>query len=212
MLNDIFATSMSGEYRTRDGENIVEQGSWSYKGYGNAEIDMKAEGESGADDLRYAIMLHSAERQLNYVECNARWSENGSDQSRHMHADISGYQIAVRLGDDDHPVGNVTAPDEAVYDGPSPIWLIHLMLTALPPVDREVTTPVVYFDAKRGALQGEFYRVSRKGLTVNVAVLDGKGEAIASKEIELSDDGCPRRIRSGERETEIVRLPHPLNP
>jgi hypothetical protein len=211
MLNDIFATSMAGEYTTRDGGTIVEQGSWSYQGYGNAEITMKAEGESNSDRLRFTLLLHSSERQLNTIEFNARWSQDGNEHRRDVHADIAGYQISLREGENDQPMGNLTAPDEAIYDGPSPIWLIHLMMTALPPVDREVTTPVIYFDAMRGALQGEFYRVSRKGLQVSLEVLDDSGERIGLKEIELSDDGCPRRISIGECETEISRIPHPTN-
>ena len=94
-----------------------------------------------------------------------------------------------------------------MYDGPSPIWLIHMMMTAPPPEDREITAPFVRLDAESGEFRQGFFRVSRKGPTVRLLELDKEGVEHDLHVISLAEDGCPRRIQSGTAEIEIVRTP-----
>jgi hypothetical protein len=208
MLNDIFATSMAGEYTTQRGETIAEHGTWEYKGYGNAEIRMSATGEIAGDSLKYDLMIHSAERQIDEVRLNFQQRQDGEDSRQQLRAVIAGHDIALEYNDGRNDrVGSLSAPEEAVYDGTSPIWMIHLMMVELPPEDREVITPVLYLDAHDGALEGRLYRFKRDGLLVEVVKMNEEGEERGRQSIELADDGCPRIIRSGDTTTEILRFP-----
>jgi hypothetical protein len=208
MLNDIFATSMAGEYTTRRGDTIAEQGRWDYTGYGNAEIRMTASGEISEDSLKYDLMIHSAERQLDEVTLNFRQVQDGHDTEQRLRAVIAAHDVAIEYNDGKNDrKGSLSAPEEAVYDGPSPIWMIHLMLVELPPEDREIITPVIYVDPRDGALEGGIYRLKRDGLRVDVVEMSAEGEERGRQSIELADDGCPRFIRNGDRTTEILRFP-----
>jgi hypothetical protein len=210
MLNDIFATSMAGEYTTQRGETIAEHGTWDYQGYGNAEIRMTASGEIPEDSLKYDLMIHSAERQLDEVTLNFRQVLEGeeTETQQRMRAVIGAHDIAIEYNDGRNDrIGSLNAPEEAVYDGTSPIWMIHLMMVGLPPEDRDVITPVLYLDARDGALEGRLYRLKRDGLHVDVVEMNAEGEERGRLSIELADDGCPQRIRSGDTTTEILRFP-----
>jgi hypothetical protein len=208
MLNDIFATSMAGEYRTQRGETITEHGTWDYKGYGNAEIRMTASGQMADDSLHYELMIHSAERQLDEVTLKFRQSQDGKDTEQRMRAVIASHDIAIEYNDGSNDrIGSLNAPEEAVYDGTSPIWMIHLMMVGLPPEDRAVITPVIYLDARDGTMEGRLYRLERNGLQVSVVEMNEEGEERGRQSIELADDGCPRLIKSGDTTTEILRFP-----
>jgi hypothetical protein len=206
MLNDIFATSMHGRYSTTEAGRIVEQGEWSYRGFGNAEITITASAERPDDALRFELRLHSAERQLDDVELRAL---EGEVPTRTLHAKIAGHVMTLESanGDGDESLGNLSVPPETVFDGPSPIWLIHLVMTAPPPTDRVVTTPVVRFMLEGGGAPGIFYRFTRDANRIAIAVLDDQGVETSSMSLRLDEDGCPRHIASGATETEILRLP-----
>jgi hypothetical protein len=208
MLNDIFATSMSGEYHTTGSDKTEERGTWEYVGYGNAEIRMTAKGESPSDGTSYELMIHSAERQLDEIEFRSnRGSGNGD--ADFFRATIAGHDMSVhRRSGDREQFGSITAPDESIHDGPSPIWMIHLMMIAPPPVDREIIAPVIYLDDKHEVVSGRFYRFRRDGLKVEVAQLNEEGELQDHFTIELADDGCPQMIHRNGATTEILRLPH----
>jgi hypothetical protein len=206
MLNDIFATSMHGRYITTGSGTIVEEGEWSYRGFGNAEITMAASAERPVESLRYELRLHSAERQLDEIYFR---SLTDDVPTRAFHAKMAGHVLMLATPDDDggEALGNLTVPPETVYDGPSPIWLIHLMMTAPPPTDRILTTPVVRFTLDTGEIEGDFYRIVRDGNTVSATHLDKEGAEVGSIVLTLDEDGCPRRIVCGATETEILRLP-----
>jgi hypothetical protein len=206
MLNDIFATSMHGRYSTTESGRIVEQGEWSYRGFGNGEITMSASAERPVECMNYELRLHSAERQLDEIYFR---SLTDDVPTRAFHAKIAGHILTVAAPEDDggDVIGNLTVPPETVYDGPSPIWLIHLVMTAPPPTDRLLTTPVVRFSLDSGELGGLYYRIEREGNNIAASVLDEKGNAQGGITINLAEDGCPKRIVAGATETEILRLP-----
>src|SRR5687768_3909994 len=139
MLNDIFATSMHGRFATTEAGTLVESGEWSYRGYGNAELALTASGERPAENLRYELRLHSVERQLDEIFFR---SLAGEQPTRSFHATIAGHVLSLTAPnvDGDSAVGNLAVPPETIYAGPSPIWLLHLVMTAPPPRDRAVTT------------------------------------------------------------------------
>ena len=206
MLNDIFATSMTGRFETtRDGE-VVERGNWSYRGYGNAEITMTADAETTTTGVRYDVRLHSAERQVD--EFFVRESE-GDRARQEFRALVAGHTVSLSTVDAGGATveGTVQVPDETIYDGPSPVWLIHLVMTAPPPTDKVINTPVVRYDIGRGELVGGAYIVSRNGNTVFIQVVDDEGNHRDDLIVELAEDGCPRFIRSSGAVTEIVRIP-----
>jgi hypothetical protein len=206
MINDIYATSMHGRYTTTESGRLVEQGEWSYRGFGNAEITMAASAERPVESLRYELRLHSAERQLDEVYFR---SLTDDVQTRAFHAKLAGHVLTLATPEDDggEVIGNLTVPPETIYDGPSPIWLIHLAMTAPPPTDRLLTTPVVRFSIDSGELGGLFYRLEREGNDIAACMLDEEGTEKGTIRIALAEDGCPKRIVCGATETEIVRLP-----
>lgn len=206
MLNDIFATSMHGRYSTTESGRLVEQGEWTYRGFGNAEITLSASAERPDESLRYELRLHSVERQLDEVYFR---SLTDDVPTRAYHAKVAGHILTVATPEEDggEVIGNLSVPSETVYVGPSPIWLVHLVMTAPPPTDRLVTTPVVSFDIDSGELRGGFYRLEREGNIIAACVLDEKGNERGTITLTLAEDGCPKRIVSGDVDTEIVRLP-----
>ncbi len=209
MLNDIFATSMGGHFQTTSGGAVVEGGTWSYRGYGSAEIAMTAESTLADGGIRYAIDIHSAERQLDAITMNV-WGKDGGEKLR-LGASIAGHQIELLVKDGDaERSGTLTVPDETVYNGPSPIWFVHLFLASPPPADRTVVTPFVALGLHADAISSGFYRVTRAGEMVTMELLNNDGETQSTIEVTLSDDGCPTLIRSGKVVTEIVRVPQSL--
>jgi hypothetical protein len=206
MINDIFATSMHGRYSTNQSGRLIEEGEWTYRGFGNAEIAMTASATRPVDGSAYELRLHSVERQLDGI---AFRSTGGDLPTRAFEAKITGHIVTVSAPGDEgkEETGNFSVPPETIYDGPSPIWLIHLVMTAPPPTDRMPTTPVVRFGLATGELVGGFYRIERAGNDVTATVLDKDGSQIDTLSILLAEDGCPTRIVRGDLETEIVRLP-----
>lgn len=210
MMRDIFATGMGGTFTSRKGDQVLQDGRWSYEGYGNAEIRMEAVGQSVDGGHQYAVRLHSAERAIDSVHCKVTWTEDGREVMQHFDADIVGLDVTIRtMRGDESFEGSISIPDQTFFDGPSPIWLIHAMMTDLPPEDREITAPVAAFDPRTGALVGGFYRFIRSGLTVTAHRLDEEGRQIDQVEIRLADDGCPTSIVADDVITEIVRVPRP---
>ncbi len=209
MINDIFATSMGGTYQRREGDRIIETGSWGYRGFGNAEIELKADGEMPNEHLKYSVTIHSAELQLGDVRCRSVWRSTDGEETRELSAVIAGKEVRLNLdeGDGRPKEGTWSVPDETIYTGPSPIWLIHLCMTALPPHDRQVTTPVISFDAMNGVMEGGFFRIARTGPDLHIDILDTEGRLVDHRDIHLADDGCPVRITGPRSEIEIVRLP-----
>jgi hypothetical protein len=203
MINDIFATSMHGRYTTSANGTIVETGEWTYRGYGNAEITMSATADRADANLRYELRLHSVERQLDEIF----FRPHGEAGPRPFHARIAGHIVSINEPDGEALLGNLNVPPETVYDGPSPIWLVHLVMTAPPPTDREITTPVVRLSLDDGEFHGGFYRLERSGNNIAVSKLDKEGVALGSMSVILAEDGCPRRVVTDGSETEIVRLP-----
>lgn len=206
MLNDIFATSMHGRFSTTDSGQVVERGEWSYRGFGNAELTLAASSERPVDNVRYELRIHSAERQLD--EIFFRTLTDGSP-TRAFHSKIAGHVMTIATPEDDggELIGNLSVPPETVYDGPSPIWLIHLMMTAPPPTDRSLTTPVVRFSVESGEIGGCFFKLERRENDITIRELDGDGTETDIIAVTLDEDGCPRLITRGTLETEIVRLP-----
>jgi hypothetical protein len=210
MLNDIYALSMGGRFESRRDGAIVEQGTWSYRGHGNAEITLEASTGPGPAPFLYDVRLHSAERQIDEFQCDSSSGDSGADSRRSITARVTGHIVELKvMNADGEPFsGNVNVPVETIYDGPSPIWMIHLMMTALPPADHEVSTPFVRLDPVSGGMTEGFFRVWRNGSIVKLLEMNIDGESVEEWEIELSDDGCPRFIRNSLIEQEIIRTPH----
>lgn len=208
MMHDIFATSMGGSYETRAGEELIERGSWNYRGYGNAEIAMDADGELVRSQDRYAIKLHSVERQVDDITLTT-WNDQDAARKLVIHAVVAGHDISVSVsdGDDDVKEGNISVPDETIYDGPSPLWVVHLMMVSMVPEDQVITTPFVRFGLTADDVRGGFYQVERKGPLVTFTALDTDGSSQGRVEIDLADDGVPMVIRDGDFRTEIIRIP-----
>jgi hypothetical protein len=212
MLNDIYALSMGGHYESRRDGEIIERGTWSYKGHGNAEITLEASTGPGPAPILYEVRVHSAERQIDEFQCE---SGPGGDSSssgagrQSISAKVTGHLVEMRVNNQDgEPFeGVVSVPPETVYDGPSPVWMIHLMMTAPPPADREVTTPFVRLDPLTGGMTEGFFRVWRSDATVRLLELNIDGEEVEEWELELADDGCPRFIRNSRMEQEVIRVP-----
>ncbi|MEP7219147.1 MAG: hypothetical protein ABI876_09535 [Bacteroidota bacterium] len=206
MLNDIFAASMSGHYETSSGGAIIERGTWSYRGFGSAEIEMKAGAERPADALRFAVELHSAERQIDRFTIATR--DQATDQQKiAIKASIAGHLLTVDFSDPSGTHnGTLSFPDETIHLGPSPIWFIHLMLVDLIPTDRVITTPFIRYGLDSNSIGSGFYRVSRAGLDVRMELIDETGTVESVVEILLAEDGCPKKIMDGETTTEVVRL------
>ncbi len=210
MMHDIFATSMAGSYETRAGEELLERGSWNYRGYGNAEIAMHAEGESADGEERYRLDLHSVERQVDDILLCSWIPDDENVQGKfEVRVAVAGHELNVSVndGDGDAKEGVISVPDETIYDGPSPIWLIHLMMVSPMPADRVVTTPFVRFGLNADEVRGGFYRVARRDSLISMTELDEEGVEQGTVEIELADDGVPMTIRDGAYRTDVVRIP-----
>lgn len=217
MLNDIFATSMGGTYNTREGEELIERGTWSYRGHGSAEITVNALADRPLEGLSFEVTLHSAERQIGLISLEM-WESGMQDEKITVRAHIAGQQMAIQLLDAEgnKHEGNLSVPEETVFLGPSPVWLVHLMMTAPLPEDRTITTPYVAFGLHGDDVEGGFYRLERRGGVVLIAVLDADGNeiipadignGIPGLEVILADDGCPEIIRAGRVVTELIRVP-----
>lgn len=206
MLNDIFAASMSGHYETSSDGAVVERGTWSYRGFGSAEIELKAGAERPGDALRFAVEIHSAERQIDRFTISSRDQATGQQQIA-MKASIAGHLITVDYTDaaGTHN-GSLSFPDETIHLGPSPIWFIHLMLVDVIPTDRVITTPFIRYGLDPDSISSGFFRVSRAGLDVRMELIDDTGAVESVVEILLADDGCPQKITAGGTTTEVVRL------
>jgi len=200
---------MEGTFETRRGEEIVEKGTWSYRGFGNAEIELHADGEIPQEHLRYDVRIHSAERQLEHVRATSFAVGHDGDRPHSLSAVIAGSEIQLTVIDPDGSSreGRLSVPDETVYDGISPIWLIHLFIVDLPPADRQVVTPVISFGPRHGAVEGAFYRVRRDGAEAILETLDEAGRMTERRHVLLAEDGCPTRIESADTVTDIVRIP-----
>jgi hypothetical protein len=214
-MNDIYATSMAGSYVTRDGDRLVEQGKWSYRGYGNAEVTMEATGE--LDGINFSLEFHSVETRADHVRLAIRQKED-ADRVTTIRADIAGRSLDVKVEgvDGETHSGTLDVPEGVIFDGPSPIWLIHTMIVDPIPGDRTIVNPFIRFGAHPDEeLTGGFYRFERDGHTVTVALLDEDGNERVPEETEggspitvlLHDDGFPSTILSGRFRTEIVRDP-----
>ena len=218
MIKDIYATSMHGHYTTTRADGDIETGRWSYRGYGNAEIELIAESDCSDNvETCLRVVVHSAERQLDAFEIDTRWNENTARRHVRLLGEKEGIYLKLRgEGLADEPLdAEFDLPPETIIDGPSPLFLIHLMMTALPAEDREVTTPVVKVSERVGEFTSGFYRVSRSGRDIAIVELDKQGEELGSISIRVADDGCPERIERARRlterhaeHTEIVRTPH----
>ena len=210
MLNDIYALSMGGRFESRRDGAVVEQGTWSYRGHGNAEITLEASNAPGPAQLLYEVRVHSVERQIDEFQCESSSGEAGVTSRRSVAARVTGHTVELKASNSDAEpfAGIVNVPVETVYDGPSPVWMIHLMMTALPPSDHEVTTPFVRLDPLSGGMTEGFFRVWRSGSLVKLLELNIDGESVDEWEIEISDDGCPRFIRNSRMEQEIIRVPY----
>ena len=206
MINDIYATSMHGRYTTTESGRVVETGEWTYEGFGNAELTLSATAERPEEGLRYELRIHSVERQLDEVYFRSHTDDVPMNS---FSARIAGHIMTVATPDEDGAelIGNLDVPPETVFDGPSPIWLVHLVMTAPPPSDRFLTTPVVRFNIDRGVLNGGFYRIARRDNTITASMLDEKGVERGDFTLTLAEDGCPKSIVCGVLETEILRLP-----
>lgn len=212
MLNDIYALTMGGHYVSRRDGQIVEQGTWSYRGHGNAEITLEASTAAGPGPIAYDVRLHSAERQIDEFHCLSRSSESPSETRRTVAARVTGHMVEMKvMNEEGDPFeGTVSVPPETVYHGPSPIWMIHLMMTAPPPADHEVTTPFVRLDPVTGGMSEGFFKVWRSDLLVRLLELNVDGEEVEEWEIEMADDACPRFIRNRLIEQEIIRVPQTI--
>jgi hypothetical protein len=217
MLNDIYATSMSGTYQTREGEEQIERGTWSYRGHGSAEITVHALAERGLEGVDFEVTVHSAERQVGLVSLEM-WESGIDDERITVRAHIAGSQMDIQIVDAEGSKheGTLSVPDETVFLGPSPVWLVHMMMTSPVPEDRAITTPYVAFGLHGDDVEGGFYRLTRHGNIVSIAVLDADGaeiipadigNGVPGLEIILADDGCPEIIRSGRVVTDLVRVP-----
>jgi|GEM_PF-4192672 len=208
MLHDIFATSMSGTYETRMGDELVERGSWSYRGYGNAEIALEASGERISGGRMFSVRLHSVELQADQFAI-ASWTGVEEQERIEIRGEIAGSDINLHItgaGGDLHE-GRVSVPEETVYGGPSPIWLIYQMIATPVPDDRVITTPFVRFGLDADDTGGGFYRVSRSGLHIVMTELDEDGAEIGRLDVDVADDGCPTIIRHGDLVTTVTRVP-----
>ncbi|MBC8144977.1 MAG: hypothetical protein H7X80_05280 [bacterium] len=206
MINDIFATSMQGRFIVRNSGDVVEQGEWTYRGFGNAEIAMTAVAERVDGGLNYELRIHSVERQLDDIQFR---SQSGGVPTRAFNAKIAGHTMTLATPDEHggEEIGNLALPPETIFDGPSPIWFIHLALTAPPPTDRVVTTPIIRFNISTGDFDGGFYRLKSDGKDVSVSALDTDGVETGTLAFTISDDGFVSQIRVGESEIEVQRLP-----
>lgn len=209
MIHDIFATSMEGTFETRRGAEVIEKGSWSYRGFGNAEIEMGADGEFPAESVRYTLRIHSAERRLEHVMAVVQTVGREDDRRQTLSANIAGGEMQLTITDPDSSSreGRLSVPDEVIYDGISPIWLIHLLMTFPPPTDRQVVAPVLSFDPRVGAVTGRFCDIRSDGNHVVIETVDESGERSQRRLVFLADDGCPVRIESNDTVTDIVRIP-----
>lgn len=211
MINDIYATSMHGHYhRTADG-SVVERGSWSYRGYGNAEIELTADVQcNDAVGSRFRLRVHSAERQIDAFDVERSWTENTAERRSSIHAVRDGMFLRIEADGfgSEHLSGELELPPESIFDGPTPIWLIHLMMTALPPEDRTTTSPVITVRIDGSEFGGGFYTVSRSGADVQFTAIDSDGNATESWTVHVADDGCPERVTGNGTAVEIVRTPH----
>ncbi len=210
MLKDIFATSMRGHFTTTSADGTQERGQWSYRGYGNAEIELFS--QAAVDDRRATvtrITLHSAERQVDQFEIATAWTENTGEHDLQLLAEKEGIYLRLSVdGMEDHPLeGQFELPPETVVDGPSPVFIMHLLLTAMPPEDRSTTTPVVWITPHASELETGFYRVSRTGRHIAIEVLDDDGSFRGAIRVDVADDGCPELIDRDGTLTQIVRTP-----
>lgn len=204
--------SMSGNYETRIGERIIEQGSWSYQGHGNAEIAMEASGERVEGGMMFSVTMHSVELQTDLFTISSWIGRENQEHKTSIRGEIAGYTINLHISGGDGTVhdGSVAVPEETVYDGPSPIWLIHLMMTWPLPVDRVITAPFVRFGLSADDNDVGFYRFSRGDSRVLIDELDSEGIEQRRIEIELADDGCPTSIRRGDMLTQVIRVPEAI--
>lgn len=204
--------SMSGNYETRTGEQIIEKGSWSYQGHGNAEIAMEASGERLEEGVRFSTTMHSVELQTDLFTISCWTGGETQEHQTIIHGEIAGYTINLHIsgGDGTQHDGAVSVPEETIYNGPSPIWLIHLMMTWPLPDDRIVTAPFVRFGLGADDNDGGFYRFSRAHKRVLIDELDSEGNERHRLEIELADDGCPISIRRGDVFTQVIRVPEAI--
>jgi len=221
MLNDIFAMAMAGTYETRDGDTVIERGAWRYRGHGSAEITLSASAERPVEGTGFSLELHSAERQLDGIALDI-WEKRAADKKMQIKVLISGHQLDISFTDSDgvRHQGVLSCPDETVFMGPSPIWMVHLMLTAPIPSDRMITTPYVALGLHGEDIEGGFYRITRVANRVSIAVLDADGNeilpadignGIPGLEVIVTDDGVPATIRAGRFVTELVRIPEALH-
>lgn len=209
MMRDIFATSMGGTFEMKAADTLIETGRWSYQGYGNAEIGMEAEGEILESGLRYSLRIHSAEYQMGSVNYRAVWSEDGEEVIQEFQAEIVGVDVKIKTTRGSETFdGDLTIPDATIFDGPSPIWMIHTMLTTPPPGDRQITAPVAVFDPKTGGVVGGLFRFQRTGSEVAVTRMDEDGDVVDHLTIHLADDGCPQSMHARQWEMAILRTPH----
>jgi hypothetical protein len=209
MLNDIFATSMGGHFQTTEDGAVIERGTWSYRGYGSAEIALHAEAELPRTGARYTLDIHSAETQLDTIALTAL--KGDGSKSLDLRVSIAGHEFDLSVDDGaEKREGHLSVPDETIYDGPSPIWLIHLLIVDPIPEDRTVVTPFVALGLSAEEIRSGFFRVSRAGLEITMEVLDNDGNPESTVQVTVADDGCPELVRSGNTVTEIVRVPQTL--
>jgi hypothetical protein len=181
---------------------------------------MNAKAERPAEHLSFDVMIHSAERQLGRMVLEVGEKEAEGDAMT-VSASVAGHLLDIELKDSQGNAhsGTLSIPEETIFMGPSPIWLVHLMLTAPIPEDRMVTAPYVALGLHGDDIEGGFYRFARAGNIVSIAVLDADGNemipadignGIPGLEVILADDGCPEIIRAGRYVTEVVRVPDGL--
>lgn len=221
MLNDIYAMEMAGTYETREGDTVIERGTWRYSGHGSAEITMTANSERPEEGIAFSLEIHSAERQLDGIALDM-WEMRATDRRMQIRVLIAGHQLDIAFTDSDgvRHQGVLSFPEETVFMGPSPIWMVHLMLTAPIPTDRSITTPYVALGLHGEDIEGGFYRLTRVGNTISIGVLDADGKelipadignGVPGLEVIVTDDQVPATIRAGRYVTELVRIPEPLH-
>lgn len=206
MINDIFATSMQGRFTVAESGRVVEEGEWTYTGYGNAEIAMTAVGERADRSLRYELRIHSVELQLDSIEFMSR--AEGTPESG-FKASVAGNMMTVDSKDDAGAIqtSTIAIPPETIFDGPSPIWMMHVAMSSAPPTDRMVTTPVVVLNVDSGEFLRGFYRFASDGKLILVSILNASGDEVGSLEMTVADDGIIVRIDGNGRSIDIARLP-----
>jgi hypothetical protein len=209
-MNDIYSTSMNGRYRMFKDDQQIESGDWHYRGYGNAEIELESTARREADSQRRLhVRIHSAESTIDRFEVTldegleaepARWSAEGERVGVFL-------KMSVEPEHGDAFEGGLDIPPDLMLDGPSPLWLIHRMMVAMPPSDRDLVVPVARLQTGTGEVATGFARMRRSADQVHMVELENDGSQRTQSTIQLADDGFPREIHGEGYRIEILRLP-----